>query len=277
MAEFEGNLNQLLTNASRANGEVKLAEDAIKVAKQRLVGAKAQRLNTFEINGQLLADLCESGEYSAADILYVQARLAQIDPLRLHVGELDPEELVARFKMLRDGQYCLDLEPEGKSPVTGVISGEPSNFRVIPPRINSDGIFMNFSLAPSIRFDLPFTQGDDSPEELDMSDYNLRFGIIGREAIMRAAQAAQFAVGSETLSSGRTNVNRLFLSRHTNSGQLARLREHIDSLFELGMEEFGTPSLDRALEQAAAYEKRARDYDLYVGQMHILGRRVQKR
>lgn len=238
MRDYDKRLVSLLTDTRTSGEAVERAQERLADAGHELVDAKDSRARTFGRVGQRLADLWESGDYSASDILYIQSHMILEDPLTHSYGGLDPDELVSRFEMLSPGQYVLGLSPHGERRVTGRITDTVRDFEVIPEKIYPRGsMVMQTSLAPSIRFNVPITR-TELPEIFQISHYGLRFGAIGREAIEKAAHVAKF----DRISYGTDQFD--------NSLTLEELRTHIYKLYDLGMEEVDLSPLDEEIEKA---------------------------
>ncbi|MFZ1258420.1 MAG: hypothetical protein WAQ25_03035 [Candidatus Saccharimonas sp.] len=260
-------LYNLLDDVADNNLAVDKANKAVKIAKQRAVGARAARLDVFDSAGQSLRKIWESGVLTPEELMRVKFELDTLDPVQQEKRRMfnqmsifgsdqdredlhpnDVEAMMARFVGLREGEPVMGLVAEGnrKPHGTGIIVGTPSNIRVEKKQIYRDHITVNTSLVPYVWFNIDLQTTTQPTTRLEMSAYTLREGLIGREAIARAAQTACFEVEQH----GR--------AIRTTSAHLADLRRGIDELYSLGMEPVDTATLDAAIVESEENNKRHR-------------------
>lgn len=249
-AENESVLQAILARVHEGKSRVVDAENAIRLAQTARDLATLAQFDILEAAGRDLETAWTNGAPNI-EVLRTKYVLDGLDPSEARLrckDDLTGDELVARYESLTEGQPVLDLRGNNKRGdifgVTGIVTGEPTGFRVIPQKIDRQGDqIYSGSLVPDIGFLVPVKTGDGirTPE---VRSYTLRSGLIGREAIERAAQAATFSIDYDDACDPFS-----YDSQH----RLTVLRNEIDSLYDLGMEEIDTGALDQAIIDAKRY------------------------
>lgn len=245
----------IVDHARQGNQSVIDAEKDIERAKGAHSLAIHAQYRAFETAGKQLESSWRDGVPHSV-LLRTKYELDALDPegsLSRMGDSLPIDELIERYMLLVPGQPVIKLGGEGNgraSEVTGIVSSSPVDFKVIPRKIyHPDSATVNVSLVPSIRFTVPLQteKGIKTPE---ISDYTLKYGLIGREAMEQAAQAARFKEYYDYDSCHPVDYD--------NRYALRTLRAEIDALYRLGMERIDTTGLDEALHEVD--EQTAREY-----------------